>query len=250
MANFYCPECSEPSLVVDIVIELPPDSRSDEIDLQLLKCEHCGLKATGFYEESRRGSGESIDHYGRRVNRWWYQGLKWWIKRCPHPRNRRCDCAVHKDLGGKDKTGRLRLFKGVDRGDTFALTYPTQSTPQKMVETPPPITSIGGHLLTPNEIGLLGFQWPPDGVDGPAFQPDDSGRVNLDEALNQLGESLAFWQRESNAAGAMARQASSVSSSDYGDFKDARGELNRKVAGLRAALKEVERLIARLDDTD
>ncbi len=68
---FLCPECSSPrSLKISLKIELPPDSRSDEIALQVVTCFQCGFAGIAVYEESRRGAldTESFDHRGYRVS--------------------------------------------------------------------------------------------------------------------------------------------------------------------------------------
>lgn len=248
MANFNCPDCGEPALRIRHVIELPSDSRSDEICLQLLRCDECGLRVAAFYEESRR-AGESIDHYGIRVDDEWYERFQQQIKNCPLPRNRRCNCPSHKELGGRDDRGRLRLFQGLDRANTFALIiehgrkldWPRPSPATNAVISSPAmpagITTVGRHSLTPDEIDLLDFPWPPVGMGGPAFQPDENGRVDLDEALKQLRQSLAFWLREYDA----------ISGNDHGGSGNARDTLGIKVTGLRDAITAMERLIARLD---
>jgi C4-type Zn-finger protein len=40
-----CPECSSASLNVTARLELPPDSRSDEITVQIVQCSQCGFSA-------------------------------------------------------------------------------------------------------------------------------------------------------------------------------------------------------------
>ena len=67
--SFLCPECSSRSLNIILSLELPPDSRSDEITLQTVECSQCGFSGIAVYEESRRGAldSESVDHYSYRV---------------------------------------------------------------------------------------------------------------------------------------------------------------------------------------
>ena len=106
---FICPECStSKSLKIGLKIELPPDSRSDEITLQVVKCTKCGFEGIAVYEESRRGAmgSESFDHSGYRVNVDDLKDLKVMIRQCPEPRNRRCRCPVHRKLRRTDSSGR------------------------------------------------------------------------------------------------------------------------------------------------
>ena len=120
---FVCPECSVKSLKITSRIELPADSRSDEIALQIVRCEGCGFAGIAVYEESRRGAlgSESFDHTGYHVSA---DDLKWVkraIERCPKPRNRRCMCSAHRELGSKDASGRWNGFKDVQREGAFRL---------------------------------------------------------------------------------------------------------------------------------
>ena len=108
---FACPECANPaSLSITSSIELPSDSRSDEIGLQVVKCARCGFRAAVVYEESRRGSldSEAVDHTGFRLPREALDSLVAGIAACPDPRNGGCDCASHRRLGGTDGFGRWR----------------------------------------------------------------------------------------------------------------------------------------------
>ena len=54
--GLLCPKCLDYSLYIEEKLELPPDSRSDEIMLQIIKCEKCSFIGVAVYEESRRGS--------------------------------------------------------------------------------------------------------------------------------------------------------------------------------------------------
>ena len=106
---FQCPECQSPgSLRITSSIELPPDSRSDEIALQLVACARCGFRAAAVYEESRRGSldSEAVDHVGYRVARETLESLATQVAACPQPENRGCDCESHRILGRTDDSGR------------------------------------------------------------------------------------------------------------------------------------------------
>ena len=104
-------------------LELPADSRSDEITLQVVKCTRCGFETIAVYEESRRGSfgDESVDHRGYYVSESGLRKVKKKISQCPSPRNGRCKCHVHKQLGSKDKSGRWNGLAGIDIGRRFEM---------------------------------------------------------------------------------------------------------------------------------
>ena len=107
--GFQCPSCSSRrSLEIISRIELPPDARSDEITLQIVKCQHCDFTAVAIYEESHRGAldSEVFDHYGYALDQKELKGLKALIKQCPEPKNRRCSCDSHRSLRRKDSSGR------------------------------------------------------------------------------------------------------------------------------------------------
>jgi hypothetical protein len=121
---FACPECCDPaSLRITSSIELPPDSRSDEITLQIVECARCGFRAAAVYEESRRGSldSEAGDHFGYRVASEILESLVTQINACPGPGNRGCPCESHRRLGTTDDSGRWRGF--VDTADAFPMRY-------------------------------------------------------------------------------------------------------------------------------
>lgn len=122
---FLCPECSmSRSLNIKARIELPPDSRSDEIALQIVECSRCHFAGIVVYEESRRGAldSESFSHVGYRVSAKDLKALKRTIKRCPNPNNPRCECSAHRALGGKDAGGRWNGLRETDSGEAFQLT--------------------------------------------------------------------------------------------------------------------------------
>lgn len=121
--TFLCPECSSHSLKITSNIEILPDNRSDEITLQVVKCANCAFSAIAVYEESRRGSlgGESFSHTGYRVHELSVRALKEMIRRCPQPRNKRCDCEVHQKLGRKDPGGRWAGLSGLEYSSTFQM---------------------------------------------------------------------------------------------------------------------------------
>ncbi len=123
---FLCPECStSKSLRIGVRIELPPDSRSDEIALQIVECSHCGFAGIAVYEESRRGAmgDESFDHAGFRVSAADVKALRKLIKQCPDPRNKRCKCSVHRRLGRKDASGRWDGLSDIEREGRFNMRF-------------------------------------------------------------------------------------------------------------------------------
>ncbi len=112
---FRCPDCSLPaSLEITHSIDLPPDSRSDEITLQIVECSGCGFRAVAVYEESRRGvmEVESWDHTGYRLSEAVLEDLASTIIGCPDPGNRRCTCPSHLKLGKADTQGRWQGLAG------------------------------------------------------------------------------------------------------------------------------------------
>ena len=121
---FFCPDCSSSGMLrITQSLELPADSRSDEITLQIVKCSRCGFETIAIYEESRRGGfgDESVDHRGYYVTESDLRRLKKKIDQCPNPRNGRCNCRVHKLLGSRDKSGRWDGLAGVEVGRRFVM---------------------------------------------------------------------------------------------------------------------------------
>ena len=120
---FLCPKCSTKSLRITSRIELRPDSRSDEIALQIVECSRCGFAGIAIYEESRRGAldSESTDHTGYRVSPDDLIALRKTIKRCPRPSNRRCRCPAHRTLSRKDASGRWSALDDIHREGAFRL---------------------------------------------------------------------------------------------------------------------------------
>lgn len=54
---FICPQCfGKGTLEIKVSMQLPSDSRSDEIALQTVGCSQCGFQGLAVYEESRRGT--------------------------------------------------------------------------------------------------------------------------------------------------------------------------------------------------
>ena len=120
---FICPKCTRKSLNIVSSIELPPDSRSDEITLQIVKCSRCRFEGLAVYQESRRGAldSESVDHIGYYANAEGIASIKGKIERCPNHRNSRCRCSAHRSLGRKNRLGRWTGLDKVHHEGTFAL---------------------------------------------------------------------------------------------------------------------------------
>jgi hypothetical protein len=124
--GFLCPAChTTGSLQITKRLELPPDSRSDEITLQIVRCQLCEFMGIAIYEESRRGAleDESIDHRGYYVSASDLQRLKKLLRECPKPGNSSCTCAAHRQLGGRDKSGRWAGLVGFELNRRFEMIY-------------------------------------------------------------------------------------------------------------------------------
>ena len=125
-AFFVCPKCQAAALAIGDCIDFEPDSRSDDITLQLVGCSRCGFEAVALYEESRRGSldSEASCHTGYFVNGATLISIKDGIKACPAPRDGGCLCDWHSLLGARDARGAwdgLRRL-GIDGAQRFAMT--------------------------------------------------------------------------------------------------------------------------------
>lgn len=121
---FHCPEClAGNSLNIVKSIELPADSRSDEIAVQIIACRSCRFRGLAVYEESRRGalSRESIDHRGYRVDSKTLAQYTKMIRRCPSPRDPDCGCETHRAFSLRDARGRWVGLQGIDRKNSFAI---------------------------------------------------------------------------------------------------------------------------------
>jgi hypothetical protein len=121
---FLCPQCTSPgALDIKLKIELPPDSRSDEIMLQVVECSRCDFAGIAVYEESRRGAldSESFDHTGFRVTADDRKELKKTIRSCPAPTNWRCQCPSHRLLGRQDASGRWNALAEIHTEGRFEL---------------------------------------------------------------------------------------------------------------------------------
>jgi hypothetical protein len=104
------------------VLQFAADSRSDEINLQLLRCMRCGFRGVAVYEESRRGElgGERWEHTGYRMGGDELAVLAEAIRACPEPRNPQCRCPTHIILGRRS-FGRWVGLRGFDILDSFAM---------------------------------------------------------------------------------------------------------------------------------
>lgn len=106
---FSCPECGTAgSLGIVQSIVLAPDSRSDDIILQLVRCRQCRFRAAAVYEESRRGrlDSESWEHIGYRLSSQELAELSAMMARCPSKKDSRCRCPAHQALGQRNDAGR------------------------------------------------------------------------------------------------------------------------------------------------
>jgi hypothetical protein len=121
--SFLCPKCSNRSMNIVSSIELPPDSRSDEIAIQITKCSQCSFVELAIYEESRRGAldSESVDHRGYYVKTTTLTSLLNRISRCPEPRNPRCKCSVHSTLNSVNAFGRWNWLDSISNMGTFRV---------------------------------------------------------------------------------------------------------------------------------
>jgi hypothetical protein len=122
--SFACPCCQQPaSLAIVASIELPPDTRSDEIALQVLACEACEFRALAIYEESRRGAldSEAWEHTGYAVPGSLLERVKESIQRCPNQADSSCGCPSHRGLNRVDRVGRWQAPEGIAGTQSFAM---------------------------------------------------------------------------------------------------------------------------------
>jgi len=122
--GFVCPDCLTPgSLQITHSIHLPPDSRADEIVLQIVACERCAFEGVAIYEEShRRGSGAALwEHVGYRVAASTVEALRNRLRQCPRPHDAACTCPSHLALSGRDDNGRWQKPDGVEWQKSFSL---------------------------------------------------------------------------------------------------------------------------------
>jgi hypothetical protein len=121
---FRCPQCHKArSLTIASALELPPDSRSDEITLQIVVCTACPFEGLAVYEESRRGAWgtESVDHRGYYASPDDLDTLRRFIRACPTPSDPRCDCATHHTLGTRNPQGRWNGLARMRHLGTFPM---------------------------------------------------------------------------------------------------------------------------------
>lgn len=121
---FMCPKCNNTgSLEIAASIELPPDSAWDEISLQVVECSNCGFSGPAVYEESRRGSldDEAWNHQGFTMDDLSLAILKRTIKKCPNPKNSRCKCSSHAELGRADLHGTWIGIQGLGEQAPYNL---------------------------------------------------------------------------------------------------------------------------------
>jgi hypothetical protein len=123
--GLVCPDCRRDSLSIAASLELPSDSRSDEITIQVVECAGCGFEALAVYEESRRGGFDSgsVDHRAYRTPRGVVHAVRHQLAGCPSPKNARCRCAVHRLLGTKNAAGRWVGLQRFGLGSRLSLEY-------------------------------------------------------------------------------------------------------------------------------
>ena len=121
--GFVCPRCIGGSMKITSSIELPPDSRSDEITVQILKCLKCGFAGLGIYEEARRGrlDSESVHHRGYYVDESTLASIEKMIRQCPKPKKPSCRCRIHRSLGCVNEFGRWNWLDKMPHGEIFKL---------------------------------------------------------------------------------------------------------------------------------
>jgi hypothetical protein len=95
-------------LTIVASLDLPGDSRSDEIAVQPVACSRCGFTGVAVYEESRRGSldSEAWEHLGYELPNAVYDELLALVRGCPNPRDEACACEAHRSLSETDEGGR------------------------------------------------------------------------------------------------------------------------------------------------
>ena len=121
--GFVCPRCLGGSMKITSSIELPPDSRSDEITVQILKCSKCGFSGLGVYEETRRGrlNSESVHHRGYYLDDSTLISIEKMIKRCPKPKKSNCQCKSHLFFYTVNEFGRWTWLEKITYKETFKL---------------------------------------------------------------------------------------------------------------------------------
>jgi hypothetical protein len=104
-------------------IELPSDSRSDEITVQILKCPKCGFAGLGIYEETRRGrlDSEIVHHRGYYSNDSTLVSIEKMINQCPKPKKSNCKCRSHLSFCSVDEIGRWNWLEKIPLKEEFRL---------------------------------------------------------------------------------------------------------------------------------
>jgi hypothetical protein len=120
---FICPRCFGGTLKITSSIELPPDSRSDEITVQILKCSKCRFTGLGVYEETRRGGldSESFYHRGYFIDDSALASIEKMIRQCPKTKKSGCRCRIHRSLGRVNELGRWIWLESIPHGEIFKL---------------------------------------------------------------------------------------------------------------------------------
>ena len=121
--GFVCPRCHGGSIKITSRIELPPDSRSDEVSVQILRCSKCGFAGLGIYEETRRGrlDSESVHHHGYYMDDSTLASIENMIRQCPKPKKSGCRCRIHSSLRRVNEFGRWDWLEKIPRKETFQL---------------------------------------------------------------------------------------------------------------------------------
>ena len=78
-----CPRCKTGVLGINRTLDLGSVSYSDDYVFKTFACSKCPLVGAGYYEESRRGSGESWHHVGYEIGRADYDRVCAEIATCP-----------------------------------------------------------------------------------------------------------------------------------------------------------------------
>jgi hypothetical protein len=121
---FRCPRCQGAQrLAIVRRLELPPDVRSDEITLQVVRCQACGFAGIAVYEESRRGAfgEEHWNHTGYHAPAADVRTVEKDLARCPRPGDADCRCAAHRRYARCDANGRWKGLEGIDLGAPFGM---------------------------------------------------------------------------------------------------------------------------------
>jgi hypothetical protein len=121
MSNFVCPKCQQGSLLIEAVLEISPDAKWDELTLQALHCTNCRFEGAAIYQESRRGAldSEIWQHTGYALEPG--SNLLTRLRDCPNPREHRCGCVVHSELGERDDRGYWKRPASLSHSTAFQL---------------------------------------------------------------------------------------------------------------------------------